>query len=144
MNTTTKKVLNIALKVVSWLLVAFTVFMMVFTIVTVTTVDKDDRSIFGIKFYIVLSDSMSKSENNKDMDVHFNAGDIVLIKDLSFEERCNLEPGDIISFTSMNESDKDTYWKTITHMIREVHVDSKGNVSYVTFGTNTGTNDETG
>ncbi len=142
MNTKTKKVLNITLKVLSWILVAFTVFMMVFTIVTVTTVDKDDRSIFGIKFYIVLSDSMSKSENNKDMDVHFNAGDIVLIKDLSFEEKCKLEPGDIISFTSMNESDKDTYWKTITHMIREVQVDSKGNVSYVTFGTNTGTNDE--
>ena len=142
MNATTKKVLNIALKVLVWLLVAFTVFMMVFTIVTVTTVDKDDRSIFGIKFYIVLSDSMSKSENNKDLDVHFNAGDIVIIKNLSDKEKAELKAGDIIAFTSMNESDKDTYWKTITHMIREVQVDSKGNISYVTFGTNTGTNDE--
>ena len=62
MNTTAKKILNIALKVVTWLLVAFTVFMMIFTVVTVTTVDRNDRSIFGVKFYIVQTDSMSLSE----------------------------------------------------------------------------------
>ena len=82
MNTAVKKVLNIALKVVTWLLIAFTVFMMIFTVVTVTTVDKNDRGIFGFKFYIVQTDSMSLSEKNKDMDVHFNAGDIVIIKNV--------------------------------------------------------------
>ena len=46
----TKKILNIALKVATWLLVAFTVFMMIFTIVSVTTLDRNDRSIFGVKF----------------------------------------------------------------------------------------------
>ena len=64
--STTKKILNILMKVVTWLLVAFTVFMMIFTVVTVTTVDKNDRSIFGVRFYIVQTDSMSLSENNKD------------------------------------------------------------------------------
>ena len=138
MNTTAKKILNIALKVVTWLLVAFTVFMMIFTIVTVTTVDRNDRSIFGVKFYIVQTDSMSLSENNKDMDVHFNAGDIVIIKNV--EDPRALQAGDVIAFMSTNSV---SYGETVTHMIREVKKTEDGKVlGYVTYGTNTGTDDE--
>ena len=137
MNTT-KKVMNIALKVVTWLLVAFTVFMMIFTLVTVTTVDKNDRSIFGVRFYIVTSNSMKLSENNKDMDVHFNAGDIVIIKNV--DDPRSLQAGDIIAFMSTNDV---SYGETVTHMIREVKKTDDGKVlGYVTFGTNTGDNDE--
>lgn len=134
----TKKVINIALKVVTWLLVAFTVFMMIFTVVTVTTVDKNDRSIFGVKFYIVQTDSMSLSENNKDMDVHFNAGDIVMIKNV--DDPRGLQAGDIIAFLSTNTVSRG---ETVTHMIREVKKSEDGKVlGYVTYGTNTGTDDE--
>ena len=137
MNTT-KKILNIALKVVTWLLVAFTVFMMIFTVVTVTTVDRNDRSIFGVKFYIVQTDSMSLSENNKDMDVHFNAGDIVIIKNV--DDPRALQAGDVIAFMSTNSV---SYGETVTHMIREVKKTEDGKVlGYVTYGTNTGTDDE--
>ena len=139
MNTV-KKILNIASKVVTWLLVAFTVFMMIFTIVTVTTVDKNERSIFGMKFYIVKTDSMSKSDKNADLDVHFNAGDIILIKNIDNSERLALKAGDIIAFMSTNSV---SYGETVTHMIREVKTTSEGRViGYVTYGTNTGTNDE--
>lgn len=135
---TTKKIMNIALKVITWLLVAFTVFMMIFTIVTVTTVDRNDRSIFGVKFYIVQTDSMSKSELNADMDVHFNAGDIVIIKNV--EDNRALQAGDIIAFMSTNSV---SYGETVTHMIREVKKTEDGKVlGYVTYGTNTGTDDE--
>ena len=138
MNTTAKKILNIALKVVTWLLVAFTVFMMIFTVVTVTTVDRNDRSIFGVKFYIVQTDSMSLSENNKDMDVHFNAGDIVIIKNV--KDPRALQAGDVIAFMSTNSV---SYGETVTHMIREVKKTEDGKVlGYVTYGTNTGTDDE--
>lgn len=137
MNTS-KKIMNIALKVVTWLLVAFTVFMMIFTIVAVTTVDKNDRSIFGVKFYIVRTDSMSLSENNKDMDVHFNAGDIVIIKNV--ENPKEMQAGDVIAFMSTNS---ESYGETVTHMIREVKQSEDGKVlGYVTYGTNTGTDDE--
>lgn len=140
MNTTAKKILNIALKVVTWLLVAFTVFMMIFTVFTVTTVDRNERSIFGVKFYIVTSNSMSKSENNKDMNIHFNAGDIVLIKNLSDNEEAELKAGDVIAFLSTNSV---SYGETVTHMIREVKYNDEGKiVGFVTYGTNTGTNDE--
>lgn len=139
-NDKTKKIVNISLKVITWLLIAFTVFMMIFTIVTVTTVDRNDRSIFGVKFYIVQTDSMSKSENNKDLDIHFNAGDIVLIKNLSDNEKAELEAGDVIAFISTNSA---SYMETVTHMIREVKYNDEGKiVGYVTYGTNTGTNDE--
>ena len=138
MNTAAKKILNIALKIVTWLLVAFTVFMMIFTVVTVTTVDRNDRSIFGVKFYIVQTDSMSLSENNKDMDVHFNAGDIVIIKNV--KDSRALQAGDVIAFMSTNSV---SYGETVTHMIREVKKNEDGKVlGYVTYGTNTGTDDE--
>ena len=135
---TTKKILNIALKALTWLLVAFAVFMMVFTVVTVTTVDKNDRSIFGVKFYIVKTDSMSLSENNKDMDVHFNAGDIVIIKNV--KDASSLQAGDVIAFLSTNSV---SYGETVTHMIREVKTTEDGKLlGNVTYGTNTGTDDE--
>lgn len=137
-NGNVKKVIGILGKILLWALVAFTVFIMIFTIITVTTVDKNDRSLFGIKFYIVQTDSMSLSENNADMDVHFNAGDIVLIGGV--EDPKALEPGDIIAFLSTNSV---SYGETVTHMIREVKKTDDGRVlGYVTYGTNTGTNDE--
>ena len=138
MNTTAKKILNIGIKAITWLLVAFTVFIMVFTIVTVTTVDRNDRSIFGIKFYIVQTDSMSKSDKNADLDVHFNAGDIVIIKNV--KDSRALQAGEIIAFMSTNS---ESYGETVTHMIREVRKTTDGKViGYVTYGTNTGVDDE--
>ncbi len=138
MNTTAKKILNIALKIATWFLVAFTVFMMIFTVVTVTTVDRNDRSIFGVKFYIVQTDSMSKSDKNADMDVHFKAGDIIIIKKV--KEPRSLQAGDIIAFMSTNT---ESYGETVTHMIREVKKNDDGKVlGYVTYGTNTGVDDE--
>ena len=138
MNEQIKKILDVSLKVVTWLLIAFTVFMMVFTVFTVTTVDKNERDIFGVKFYIVQTDSMSKSENNADMKVHFNAGDIILIKNV--KNKYALNEGDIVAFISTNS---ESYGKTITHMIRSVERNDEGKViGYVTYGTNTGTDDE--
>lgn len=140
LNDKTKKILNASTKVITWLLIAFTAFMMVFTIVTVTSVDRNDRSILGLKFYIVQTDSMSKSDKNKDLDIHFNAGDIVIARNLSEKERHELNAGDVISFISTND---ESYLETVTHMIREVKYDKNGKArGYVTFGTNTGTNDQ--
>lgn len=132
-----KKVVDVITKIITIILIAFTVFMMVFTVFTVTTVNKNDRNIFGFKFYIVRTGSMSLSENNADMDIHFDPGDIIIAK--TVKDPTKLEPGDVISFISVN---KENHGETITHMIKEKKVDSKGKVSYVTFGTNTGDIDE--
>ncbi|MBR2970903.1 MAG: hypothetical protein IKC48_03810 [Clostridia bacterium] len=133
-----QKIINIVLKVFTWMLVAFAACMMVFTIFTVSTVDRNERSLFGLRFYIVQTGSMSKSEKNEDLDVHFNAGDIIFIKEA--EDKTALQPGDIISFISTND---ESYGETITHMIYERKEDDGGRLlGYVTYGTNTGAIDE--
>ena len=129
MNAKVKNILNIVLKVASWLLIAFTVFMMIFTVVTVSTVDRNERDIFGYKFFIVTSNSMSLSENNKDMDVHFDAGDIIIAKNV--EDPTKFQPDDIITFWALkSDSDDGTNggFKTVTHMIRRVEKNSEGKV----------------
>ena len=137
-TVTAKKALGIITKVLTWILIAITAFMMVFTIFSVLTFDRNDRNLFGIRFYVVLSDSMSPSENNKDDKVHFNAGDIVLIKNV--DNASDLQPGDVIAFISQNSA---SYGETVTHRIRERRTTPTGKlIGYVTYGTNTGTNDE--
>ena len=141
LNPNVKKGLNIALKVIALIVVAFTVFMMIFTIFSVTTVNSDKgRTVFGYKFFIVLTGSMSPSEKNAHLDVHFSEGDIIIVKDLDNEEKRQLKAGDIITFVSSNEK---TFGKTISHMIRSCEYDKDGKViAYNTFGTNTDTDDE--
>lgn len=124
-----KKALHILKTVLVWLVVALAVCMMIFTIVSVNTFDRTDRSIFGYKAFIVLSDSMSATD--------FSAGDLVLSKEV---DPSTLQAGDIISFQS---TDPDNYGGVVTHKIRELTTDENGNPGFVTYGTTTGKNDET-
>lgn len=124
----------------SWIVTIFMIFMVIFTIFSVKTSDKYGSSLAGHRLFVVLSDSMSQTDKNAELDIHFNAGDIVVTKDLTNEEKLTLKEGDIISFVSSNS---DSYDKVLTHMIREVKYDSKGRVmGYTTYGTATGTDDE--
>ena len=137
------KIFSIILKVITWMIVAVTVFMMIFTIVSVNTFDKQNgQGIFGYKFLTVLSDSMSKSGKNADMDVHFSTEDIVIIKQMKDATKDGLEykKGDIIAFNT----EKEGKMVTVTHMIHSVITDEETNkvIGYKTFGTNTGAIDE--
>ena len=97
-----KKVLEVLLRVITIIVVIFTVGMMMFTIFSVNTFDKNDRSLFGIKFFIVQTDSMSPSENNEGDKITFSSGDVVIIKELEPAEKKELVAGDVISFISQN------------------------------------------
>lgn len=123
------KALKIIRSVVVWLIVAIAVCMMVFTIVSVSTFDRADRSLFGYKAFIVLSDSMSKTD--------FDAGDLVLVKEVDCS---TLKEGDIIAYTSQNTSN---YGETVTHKIRKLTTDANGQPGFITYGTTTDTDDET-
>ena len=122
------KALKIIRSIFVWLMVALAVFMMIFTIVSVSTFDRADRSLFGYKAFIVLSDSMSKTD--------FNAGDLVLVKAV---DPSTLKEGDIIAYTSQNTSN---YGETGTHKIRKLTTDANGEPGFVTYGTTTDTDDE--
>ena len=124
-----KKALSIIKNIFVWLMVALAVCMMVFTVVSVNTFDRSDRSLFGFKAFIVLSDSMSKTD--------FDAGDLVLVKEV---DPASLKEGDIIAYTSQNTSN---YGETVTHKIRKLTTDANGEAGFITYGTTTDTDDET-
>ena len=124
-----KKILNIIKNIFVWLMVALAVCMMIFTVVSVNTFDRSDRSLFGFKAFIVLSDSMSKTD--------FDAGDLVLVKEV---DPSTLKEGDIIAYTSQNTSN---YGETVTHKIRSLTTDASGEPGFITYGTTTDTDDET-
>lgn len=124
-----KKALNIISTVLVWALVIATVGMMIFTLISVNTFDQANRSIFGYKFFIVRSDSMSATD--------FDAGDIVFVKNV---DPATLQVGDIIAFTSQNTNN---FGDTVTHKIREITTDANGDPAFITYGTTTDTNDET-
>lgn len=123
-----KKALGIIKNVFTWLVVALAVCMMIFTVVSVNTFDRNDRNIFGYKMFIVLSDSMKKTD--------FDAGDLVLVKEV---DPATLQVGDIISYQSTNA---ENYGETVTHKIRALTKDAEGNPGFITYGTTTDTNDE--
>ena len=123
-----KKTLHIIKNIFVWLVVAVAVCMMIFTVVSVNTFDRADRSIFGFKFFIVLSDSMSATD--------FSAGDLVLTKEV---DPATLQAGDIIAFQSTNT---ESYGEVVTHKIRELTTDENGSPGFITYGTTTDENDE--
>lgn len=102
---------------------------MIFTVISVTTFNRNDRSLFGFKMYIVNSDSMAATD--------FKAGSLIFVKEV---DPTNLKEGDIITFMSQNTA---SFGETLTHKIRELTIDAEGNAGFITYGTTTNTNDET-
>lgn len=123
------KILKTTRTVLVWLFAVIAGVVMIFTIIAVSTFDQANRNLFGYKAFIVLSDSMKKTD--------FSAGDLVLIKEV---EPSTLKEGDIIAYISQNNSN---FGQTITHKIRRLTTDAKGDPGFVTYGTTTDVDDET-
>lgn len=124
-----KKAWNIISKIFVWLVVIIAVAVMIFTIVSTRTFNRNDRSILGYKAFIVLSDSMKATD--------FDAGDLVLIKQV---DPTTLQEGDIIAFQSQDPA---SFNETITHKIRGKTVAPNGEPAFITYGTTTGNDDAT-
>lgn len=117
-----KKVFTIVGKILTVCILIFALFVMIFTVISVNTVNREDASIFGYKPYIVLSDSMKDT---------FEVGDIAVSKTVDVS---TLEVGDIITFTSIDHGE------TVTHKIREITT-YEGEPAFITYGTTTGVDD---
>ena len=128
-QTDKEKVLNIIKNVVTWLVVAAAVAMMIFTIISATTLDRNNRSLFGKKMFIVNSDSMKATD--------FAAGDLIFVKEV---DPSTLKEGDIISYTSTNT---ENFGELITHKIKKLTVIASGEPGFITYGTTTGEEDKT-
>lgn len=124
-----KKALMIIKTTMVWLIVALAVFMMIFTVISVTTFNRNDRDLFGYKAYIVNSDSMAATD--------FAAGDLIFVKEVNAS---TLEAGDIITFISQNS---ESFGEVVTHKIRKLTTDAQGNPGFITYGTTTDVDDTT-
>ena len=114
--------------ILSWTLTAAAAVMIIFTIVSLTAADREDRSIFGFRAFIALSDSMSATD--------FDAGDLVLVKEV---DPATLKEGDIIAYISRSSASNG---ETTTHKIRRLTADEDGKPGFITYGTTTDTDDE--
>ncbi len=123
-----KKVWDIIETGFTWIMMIIAVAMMLFTVISVNTFDRNDRNLLGYKAFIVHSDSMSATD--------FNAGDLILVKEV---DPSKLQVGDIISFISV---DPNNYGETITHKIRELTTTKEGYPAFITYGTTTNVNDQ--
>lgn len=119
--------IKIVKKAFVYFVVLLALSMMVFTISSVTSVNKDKKGLFGYKAFIVLSDSMKATD--------FASGDLVLVKEV---DPSSLEVGDIIAYSSQAT---ENFGETVTHKIREKTVNDKGEVGFITYGTSTNTDD---
>lgn len=119
------KVWGIIGRVITALILVFAVLVMLFTVISVNTVNKEDASLFGYKPYIVRSDSMRDT---------FAVGDMIVSSTVDPE---TLEAGDIITFRSI---DLANYGEVVTHKIRELTT-YEGEPAFVTYGTTTNVDD---
>ena len=123
-----KKRLEAVRNILSWTLTAAAAVMIIFTIVSLTAADREDRSILGFRAFIALSDSMSATD--------FDAGDLVLVKEV---DPATLKEGDIIAYISRSSASNG---ETTTHKIRRLTADEDGEPGFRTYGTTTDTDDE--
>ncbi|MBR5280951.1 MAG: signal peptidase I [Clostridia bacterium] len=122
-----RKAFDIVKTILVWLVVLGAVTMTVFTVFSLTTLNRNDRTLFGYKIFIVNSDSMEKTD--------FKSGDLIFVKAVDLD---TLKPGDIITFISKDENSLD---ETLTHKIRSLATDANGNKGFITYGTSTNADD---
>lgn len=123
-----RRFLNILKNTFVIVIVCFAIMMVTLTILSSTSTNFENKSILGYKAFIVLTDSMSATD--------FNAGDLVIVKDISPED---LAVGDIISYRIQNIDNPD---EVVTHKIREITVNPDKSLSFITYGTTTGIDDK--
>ena len=123
-----KKALRIIKNIFTGLMVVLAIVMMLFTMVSIIF-NSTDKSILGYKAYIVLSDSMSKTD--------FDAGDLIIVKEV---DSSTLQEGDIIAYISQNS---ESYGEVITHKIRSLTNNNNNEPGFITYGTTTDNNDST-
>ncbi len=122
-----KKAFKTVSSVFCILFITFSCLLAILTIISSLTFNSTDRNLFGYKFYIALSDSMSATD--------FDAGDLIIVKNT---DPSSLSEGDIITYISQNP---ENFGKSVTHKIRTLTTDEKGNPGFITFGTVTDTDD---
>ncbi len=141
MEEKTKKVVKKTLKISSYVFLGIAIFMIVFALLSNFFMGEDKKGIFGLKSYIVLSDSMSATD--------FSAGDLIVTKEIDATDHDLVEreikAGDIITiYYDMNKDGDLSAGEMVTHKVRYIGPSQTGDGSkgIVTYSTTTGLDDE--
>ena len=124
-----KRTIKIAVNVLIWIFVAFSVLMTILALAAQSNAD-GIPAIGGKCFLTVASDSMSPT---------FKSGDLIFGEMLTAEEKTKLEVGDVITFYADLDGNGST--ELNSHRITKINYDENGDVdSYTTKGDNPETN----
>ena len=131
MSPSVRKALEITKRVLVWVVIAIAILMTVFTLLTVTFVDKNERSFFGVRMMIVLTGSM-RSE--------FPEGDLIITTE---PDPAKLKVGDIITYETDQINENGNGLELVTHKITAINKNETGKItSFTTAGTTTGAEDQ--
>lgn len=131
-----KSKMNNFFNVISAVITIIAIITILFTVFSLFGGSENKKGIFGVKLFVIQTNSMSKKDCAVKSDVYFDAGDVVFIKNVNVE---SLVEGDVIAFISMNE---ESLGKIVVHKIRNANYNSVGELTgFVTYGVNKGVND---
>ena len=137
MTNNEKRVYEKTIGALAWISFFAAVFTALITFFASLSGENNGKEVFGIKLLIVASDSMSKSPLSENEEIFFNAGDLIIIKNV--ENVAELKVGDVITYVSYSP---ESYGKTVTHKIREIRYSPTEEINgFVTYGIKTGDND---
>ena len=125
-----KKAWNKFSDVLVVVLTVLAIAMMIFSLISTFIFDRNERSLFGYRMMVVLSDSMSATD--------FDSGDLIFVK--KGIDPMTLQPGDIVSYISQDPAN---YGQTVTHKIKRTTLDADGTLGFITYGTTSGKDDST-
>lgn len=147
---TAKDILLKVKDVAIWVFFIFTIFIMLFTIISSVFFNNkkgEDKSLFGLTFNIVLTDSMKDDARNGGEDEGpFASGDLII--GTRVDDYSELEVGDVITFLYMPEEgevgDEAIYGpigSNVSHEIVGKYYDEQG-LYFKTMGTSSGSEDK--
>ncbi len=121
MSQKTKKILNIVVDVIVFIILAFAIIFCVSIISSRASGYEGYTVIFGRSYLAVRTDSMEKDYYTGEVgEDNFGPGDLIIIRMVEGEEAQNLEVGTIITFkTTLNQDN--TAYVLNTHRIIESH-----------------------
>ncbi len=125
-----KSKLGLVLNIVSIVVAVIAVITMVLVIFTTQAEGQKGKPVFGMRSFIVLSNSMAESDDPNDKT--FKANDLIFVKEVT--DYSTIKVGDVITYISQ---EPESLYQVVTHKVLEVKVNN-GQYVFVTYGTTNG------
>ena len=126
-----KNKVGLILNIVSIVVAVIAVITMVLVIFTTQATGQKGTPVFGMRSFIVLSNSMAESDDPNDDT--FKANDLIFVKEVT--DYSTIKVGDVITYQSAKA---ESMGQIVTHKVLEVIKTGTGAYKFVTYGTTNG------